>query len=261
MAINKAGGPNFQAQINRAVMNDARTIDAKEAGHAAQTGAAGKLAEKNKQNKTTKTPGEQVKLSSAAMLQTAKEADAAQDADAQNRSNVADEAAVQNRGKRQLKGGADEDDKRVGARDVKGKKESSRVFPLDDESGEAYEVTETQGKKLDALDGRTPDSILQGMPEGARNAAKATLDTQLKTKGTEKVSQLKDSPEVSAVAEEMDLDLADPEWKKTAAKPAPIQLNNKPMEPEVSSHDQALAKEAAQRKMASGEGNEAMIAS
>jgi hypothetical protein len=261
MAINKAGGPNFQAQLNRATMNDARTIDAKEAGHAAQTGAAGKLAEKNKENKTTKTPGERVKLSSAAMLQQAKEAEEAQDATTQSQSNVADEAAVQNRGKRQLKGGVDDDEKKIGARDVKEKGES-RVFPLDDESGEAYEVTETQGKKLDALDERTPQSILQGMPEGARNAAQATLDTQIKTKGTEKVSQLKNGPpEVNAAAEEMDLDLADPEWKKSAAKPAPIQLGNKPMEPEISSMDKDLAGEAVRRKMASGEADEAMIAS
>jgi hypothetical protein len=259
MAINKAGGPNFQAQLNRAALTDARTIDAKEAGHAAQTGASDKLAEKNKQNKA-KTPGEQVKLSSAAMLQRAKETEEGKDAAAQNRANVADEAAGQNVRKKDLKGGQDDDDKKVGVGDAKEKGES-RVFPLDDESGEAYEVSETQGKKLDALDERTPESILKGMPEGARNASKATLDTQIKTKGTEKVSQLKDSPEVSAVAEEMDLDLADPEWKKSAAKPAPIQLNNKPMEPEVSSHDETLAKEAAQRKMASGEGQEAMIAS
>lgn len=259
MAINKAGGPNFQAQLNRAAMNDARTVDAREASVSAQTGASGKLAEQNKQNKTTKTPGEQVKLSSAALAQQqAKEMEQHDDAMEQNRANVADEAAVQNRGKKGLKG-QDDDDKKVKPGQVKAKGEK-RVFPLDDDSGEAYEVTETQGKKLDLMDERSPESILSGMPDGARNAAKATLDTQIKTKGTDKVSQLKDDPKVSAVAEEMDLDLADPEWRATASKPAPIQINNKPMEPEISSHDEALAKEAAQKQMASGN-QEAMIAS
>ena len=77
MAINKAGGPNFQQQINRAVMNDANTVSAQEGRQAMMTGGAGKLAEQNKKNQTTKTPGEQVKLSSAAMLARAKEAEAA----------------------------------------------------------------------------------------------------------------------------------------------------------------------------------------
>lgn len=258
MAINKAGGPNFQQQINRAVMNDANTVDAKEARQSMMTGGAGKLAEQNKKNQTTKTPGEQVKLSSAAMLQRAKETEAAEDADAQNRANVADEAAVQNRSKRGL-GGKDEDDKKVKPGQVKGK-DGKRVFPLDDDSGEAYEVTETQGKKLDTLDERSPERILSDMPEGARKASEATLDTQIKTKGIEKVAGLKNDDKVSAVAEELDLDLADPEWKKSAAKPAPIQVTTTPLEPKISSHDEALAKEAVQRKMASGEANEAMIA-
>lgn len=259
MAINKAGGPNFQQQINRAVLNDANTVSAQEGRQAMMTGGAGKLAEQNKKNQTTKTPGEQVKLSSAAMLERAKEAEAAQDADAQNRANVADEAAVQNRGKRGL-GGKDEDDKKVKPGQVKGKDGSKRVFPLDDDSGEAYEVTETQGKKLDTMDERSPERILSGMPEGARKASEATLDTQIKTKGLEKVAGLKNDDKVSAVAEELDLDLADPEWKKSAAKPAPIQAAMTPLEPKISSHDEALAKEAVQRKMATGEANEAMIA-
>ena len=109
MAINKAGGPNFLHQINRTVTNHANTVNAQEARQSMMTGGAGKLAEQNKKNQTTKTPGEQVKLSNAAMLARAKETEAAEDADAQNRANVADEAAVQNRGKRGL-GGKDEDD-------------------------------------------------------------------------------------------------------------------------------------------------------
>ncbi|MCA9775983.1 MAG: hypothetical protein KC800_04675 [Candidatus Eremiobacteraeota bacterium] len=257
MAINKAGGPNFQQQINRAVMNDANTVSAQEGRQAMMTGGAGKLAEQNKKNQTTKTPGEQVKLSNAAMLERAKEAEAAEDVEAQSRANVADEATVQHRGKREL--GDKDDGKKVKPGQVKGK-DGTRVFPLDDDSGEAYEVTETQGKKLDRMDERSPNSLNADMPEGALKASEATLDTQIKTKGIEKVAGLKNNEEVSAVAEELDLDLADPEWKKSAAKPAPIQAPATPLEPKISAHDEELAKEAVQRKMASGEANEAMIA-
>lgn len=261
MAINRAGGPNFQQQISRAVMQDVNTVDAKEASHAAQTGAAGKLAEKNKANKKESTKPatnlkSQLTLSDAAKK--AQEQEAAQDADQAARDNVKDEAAVQNRSKRGLKGG-DDDDKKIRPGKVQAK-ESRRVLPLDDDSGETYEVTETQGKKLDTLDGRTPESILSGMPEGARKASEATLDTQIKTKGKDKVAEFKEDPKVTRIAEEMDLDLADPEWKASAGKPAPIAFSKKPLEPTIDEHQEKMAKDAVQRKMMNGEADEAMIA-
>ena len=261
--INKAGGQNFQLKMQQAVLKDARTIDSKEASQAAQTGASSTVGTKSKELKS-KGPKEGSILSEAAQkaldaaeAKVARDQDKTHDVRQESIKDVADNAL---QGTKRRTQGDDEEDKKVGHGELKETKENKRVFALDDESAEPYEVSETQGKKMDKLDERTPESILDGMPDGAKAAAKATLDTQMQTRGTDKVSELKDDPKITAVAEKMDLDPA--ESLRESAVPAPIRdakveppmLQNDP-------HSEEMVKEAARRQLENGEGQEAMIAS
>lgn len=246
----KAIGPNFNRIQQQALLRDVNTVDAKEASHAAQTGASNQLSQKAKDANKLKTQGESVQFSQK-LLDKQAEAEATKDAQADARQNVADEALVQNKGKRK---DLDQDtDHRVGAGDIKKKDGPTRVFELDDDGGESYEVTKTQAEGVDMLDRKTPEQILEGMPKQAREAAEATLDTQLKAKGTEKVAQLKSDPKVEAAAEQMDLD---PVMSlKDAAKPAPIKdaKNEPPMVVEPDEHMEKVAKEMAMKQAQNGE--------
>lgn len=257
-------GPNFnKAQLahqNR-VRADVNTVDAKEASHAAQTGASDKV---GKQAKTQKKEGSKLNeksfLSEAAQkaLDKAEATDAEQDAHRanlkENAADVADDIALRNKTKKR---GEDDDDKRVGSGQVKEKK-SQTVFALDD--GDEYEVTTTQAEGVKKMDGKSPEEILAGMPEGARKASEATLDAQIKTKGTDKVADLKDDPKITAVAEQLDLDPA--ESLKESAVIAPIKdAKNEPPMLQDDPNAERMAKEAAIKQMQSGGGPEAMIAS
>jgi len=237
-----------QARVNA----DAKTVDSHEATQAVQTGASSQLSEKAKNTKT-KGPGESLDAGLAARLKAA-EAEAASDVQAEARQNVADEAAVQNKTNRKELGDQDKDH-RVGKGDIKGQKDGFRVFQLDEDSAESYEVSEADGRKLDSIDGRTPEQILAGMPEGSRKAAEATLNTQVKTKGTEKVSELKDDPKVSAVAEQLDLDPAESLRESAVVAPIRDAKNEPPM-----MQEDPLLRETALRGVNGKAAEEAMIA-
>lgn len=255
MAINKAGGAD-PARIQQ-MLESARKTGANQVS--AQHGGALKQASNKGKDAAPKTEGKKVSeqsfLSEAA--QKALEDEALESAQTQGRESVRDEAAIQSKGRKATKGD-DDKDVAVNPGQVK-QKEGIRVFPLDDDGEESYEVSETKAKQLDNLDRRTPEMILQGMPEGARKAAEATLDTQIKTKGRDKVAQLKDDPKITAVAEQMDLDPA--ETLQESAKIAPIRTpkDEPPMMVE-DTQSEVLAKEAARRQLESGGANEAMIA-
>ena len=239
---------------------DVAKVDAGEARHAAQTGASSTIAKQAK-TKESKGPQEGFKLSEAAQkaLDKAEQADTLQDQakaqDTKNQSSVADDVALQ--GTKRRTQSDDEDDKKIGLGDVKNQKDGTRVFQLDDDGGEVYEVSETQAKDLKKADGRSPESILEGMPEASKNAAAATLDTQIKANGKEKVSELKDDPKVSQVAEQLDLDPA--EGFKDGVRIAPISVQNAPLEIQTNPNDEVMAKQAAVEQMQNG-GGEQMIA-
>lgn len=257
----KGIGQNFNiAQRNHtaAVRADMAKIDAKEASHAAQTGASGQIAKKAKDAKT-KAPGETLDPQLMAKLQKANEKDAAQDAKAEAKKSLADDAVAQNKSTKRKDLEQDNDDYRIGQGDVQ-KKDGSRVLSLDGADGdETFEISKTQAKQLDGVDGRTPEQILHGMPESNRKAAEATLDTQIKTQGKEKVANLKDNPKVTEIAEKMDLEPA--ESLKESATVAPIRTPaDEPPKMVEDPHAEAMAKKAAQKQMMEG-GGEAMMAS
>lgn len=191
-----------------------------------------------------KAPSESVQFSDKFMKLEAEKAEETQSG-AQAQQSVADDALVQNKSTKRKDIESDNTDYRVGPGDVQEKKTAGRVFALDDDEGTTYEVSETQGHKMDELDKRTPEHILSGMPEGARTAAKATLDTQIKSKGTDKVAALKSDPKIDAIAEDLDLELV--HTLKESATPAPIldAKSEPPMVVEPSEHEQQVAKEMA----------------
>lgn len=247
-----------QNYMNR-MRADVNTVDAKEASLAAQTGASSKIAQQVKNNKT-KEPQEGLSKELQAKLAAAAEKDAEADATAQARQNVADDAMVQNKStKRKDLGEQDNDDYRVGQGDFE-KKDGTRVLKLDGgDDAETFEITKTQGQQLDKLDEKTPEQILAGMPENSRKAAEATLDTQMKTQGKDKIAQLKDDPKVSAQVEEMDLDPVGS--FRDEAKVAPIRTpKDEPPMMVPDENAEKMAKEAAIRQMQES-GGEAMLAS
>ena len=127
------------------------------------------------------------------------------------------------------------------------------------DDAETFEITKTQGQQLDKLDEKTPEQILAGMPENSRKAAEATLDTQMKTQGKDKIAQLKDDPKVSAQVEEMDLDPVGS--FRDEAKVAPIRTpKDEPPMMVPDENAEKMAKEAAIRQMQES-GGEAMLAS
>lgn len=226
-------------------------------GSQSAAGHSGALAKKTQlQNKpkveTPKLNSEASMLSEAA--QKALEQEKLDQATSKGQESVKNQGAGQT--KRRLHD--DEDDKKVGTGVVK-EKPAGRVFQLDDDAGESYEVSEAQGQAVDNLDRKTPEQILSGMPEGARKAAAATLDTQIKTKGTDKIADLKDDPKISAVAEQLDLDPV--ESLKDSAKVAPIRdAKNEPPMMVEDTQSESMVKEAAKQQLASGAADEAMIA-
>lgn len=190
-----------------------------------------------------KSPSESVQFSDKFLKLEAEKAEENQ-ASTEAQQSVADDNLVQNKSTKRKDIESGGDDYRVGAGDVQ-EKTGQRVFALDDDEGTSYEVSEAEGRKVDALDRKTPEQILAGMPEGARTAARATLDTQIKAKGTDKVAALKSDPKVDAVAEDLDLDLVSS--LKDSAVPAPIMdaKNEPPLVVEPSEHEQQVAKEMA----------------
>lgn len=260
MAINKAGGQNFQLQMQQANLRDMKTIDAKEASHAAQTGASGTIAKKA-ETKKQKAPNEASTLSEAAQKaldkaeETDKKADNLRAERQEGKADVADDMVLQLRGKKK----DEEDEPKVGKNGEVIQRDGSRVFGTED-GEESFVITKTEGAELDKLDDKSPESILADMPEGSRNAASATLKTQMDAKGVEKVSQLKDDPKVTAEVEKNDTELADLEWKQNAMAPAKTPADEPPMMV-ADPHAEELAKEAAKQKLANGGGDEAMIAS
>lgn len=237
---------------------DVNTVDAREASHAAQTGASNQISKQNKQNKA-KEPTEGLSKELQAKLAAAAEKDAESDATAQARQNVADDALVQNKSTKRKDLEQDNDDYRVGQGDFE-KKDGTRVLKLDGgDDAETFEISKAQGKQLDQLDEKTPEQILAGMPENSRKAAEATLDTQMKTQGKDKVAQLKDDPKVSAQVEEMDLDPVGS--FRDEAKVAPIRTpKDEPPMMVLDENAEKMAKEAAIRQMQK-DGGEAMLAS
>ena len=134
-------------------------------------------------------------------------------------------------------------------------KKESRVFELDDDTGETYQVSESQADRLDALDKRTPEQITDGMPPHAKAAAQATLTSQLETKGMTKVSQLKDDPKVSAQVEDMLLEMTDRSWKDSTLAPIETSKFIQPLNIE-DAHALDIAKEAAVNDMRQGSGEQ-----
>ncbi|MFA5507597.1 MAG: hypothetical protein WC314_26150 [Vulcanimicrobiota bacterium] len=244
MAINKAGINNFQAKIDQANFAKTRTVTAEQGLVAAQN--SGRTSEKSK---TTETPGEKLTLSANLQAQMAKEQQTLSDDIEQARAGMADEANQAHTDKK-----AKEKDRKIGESRVEQKKEA-RTFFLDDGTDESYKVTESQGKKLDVLDDRSPEQILEGMPDHAKAAAKATLTSQIETKGMKKVSQLKDDPKVSAQVEDMKLDLADTKWMKNTL--APIRgAEHEPALQLDDPHAETMAKDLAMRQMQDGGGEQ-----
>ncbi len=152
-----------------------------------------------------KAPSESVQFSDKFLKMEADKAEESQ-ASSQARQSVADDNLVQNKSTKRKDIESGSEDYRVGKGDVQ-EKSQLRVFALDDDEGTSYEVSEVEAQRVDALDRKSPEQILSGMPEGARTAARATLDTQIKAKGTDKVAALKSDPKVDAIAEDLDLDL------------------------------------------------------
>lgn len=245
MAINRAGA-NFQAKIDAANFAKTRTVDAKQGSVAAQN--SGAVAQKSKDTKP-KGPSEGSTLSEAA--QKALEQKSLQDDIKQAQAGLADEASQAN-GKTKTK---DKDDKKnIGHGRIE-QKESTRVFQLDDDDERSYEVPEKVGAKLDSLDRKTPEQILQGMPEASRIAAGAMVATQ----GPVKLAkELKDDPKVTAKVEQMDLDPADPEWREHTLAPIKSPKDEPPLQMD-DPHAEGMAKEAAVRQMQAG-GGEQLIA-
>ena len=240
MAINKAGINNFQAKIDQANLAKTRTVSADQGRVAAQN--SGVASEKSK---ASEAPGERFTLSDKLQAQLANEQKALNDDMEQARAGMADEANQSHTDKK-----AKEKDRKIGESRVEQKREA-RTFVLDDGTDESYSVTETQGKKLDALDERTPDQILEGMPDHAKAAAKATVKSQMETKGVKKFSQLKDDPKVSAKVEGMKLNLADREWKENTLAPIKSPKNEPPLQMD-DPHAETMAKELAMQQMANG---------
>lgn len=214
----------------------------------AKTSAASSTGQTSQQAKDTKakTPGESVQFSDKFLKMEAEKAEETQ-ADQTAQESVADDAVVQNKTTKRKDLETDNSDYQVGYGEVEEKK-GHRVFALDDDQDSSYEVSEAEGRKMDSLDKRTPEQILSGMPEGARRAAEATLDTQIKAKGTDKVAELKSDPKVDAIAEDLDLDPV--QSFRDGAKPAPIMDAKKepPMVVEPSEHEQHVAKEIAMKQ-------------
>ena len=247
-----------QQSYNLQMQKKMSTVDAKQASVAAQTGASNQLNEKSKTERKGPTEGLSPELQ--AKLNAAAEKEAEADATAQARQSVADDALVQNKStKRKDIEEKDDSDYGVGQGDVK-TKDGSRVLELDGgDDGETFQITKAEGEKLDRLDGRSPEQILAGMPENSRKAAEATLDTQIKTQGKEKVAQLKDDPKITAKVEEMDLEPVGS--LRDEAKVAPIRTpKDEPPMMVVDEASESMAKEAAIRQMQQG-GGEAMLAS
>lgn len=240
------GNINNQAQalhMQKLMKEVAQGGDAKaKASAASVTGQSNQAQAKESK---AKAPGDGVQFSDKFLKMEAEKAEEAQ-GEHTAQASVADEAVVQNKSTKR-KDLESDNDPRVGAGNVEEKK-GHRVFALDDDHGSSYEVSEAEGRKMDSLDKRTPEQILSGMPEGARRAAEATLDTQIKAKGTDKVAELKSDPKVDAVAEDLDLDLV--HSLKDSAKPAPIMDAKKepPMVVEPSEHEQHVAKEIAMKR-------------
>jgi hypothetical protein len=247
MSISKAGGLNFQAKLDAANFAKTRTVDAKQGSVAAQN--SGQVSQKAKDTKTSKTPSEGFTLSEAA--QKALEDAALEDGLEQAKAGMADEAN-QTHGKSKTK--ENEDRKSIAQGRVE-QKDGTRVFELDDEDGASYEVSKAEGERMDALDRRSPQNILDGMPDSSRIPAEATVRAQ----GPVKLAKaLKDDPKVSAITEQMDLEPADPEWKKNTLAAIRTPKDEPPLQFD-DPNSELMAKEAAIRMMQSG-GGELMIA-
>ena len=249
MSIGKTGGlNNFQRVIDQQNLAKTRTVTAEQGRTAAQN--SGVVSDKVKDSELN-PGGEKLVLSDKSQAHLAQEQQMLKDDLDQARAGLADKAN-QSHGDKKAK----EKEHKIGERRVEQKAER-RVFPLDDDSEGTYEVPEADGKRLDALDRKTPEQILQGMPEHARAAATATLNSQMETKGVKKIANLKDDPKVSDQVENMELNLADSSWRDNTLAPIRTPKNEPPLQMD-DPHAEATAKEAAIRQMQSG--GEQMIA-
>lgn len=242
MTIGKAGGtPHFQTLLDQSNFAKTRTVSADQGRVAAQN--SGTASEKSKQERTG---GERFTLSETLQAQLAREGKALSDDLGEARDALAQRPENQKTREKERK----PDEVRVETR------KPERTFLLDDGTEESYKVSESQAEALSVLDQKTPEQILEGMPEYAKLAAKATLSSQLETKGMGKVAKLKDDPKVSETVEKMKLGLADKEWSRTALAPIhstgdqPITLDDH--------HSESLAKELAVRRMQAG-GEELLV--
>ena len=242
MSIGKAGGLNFQAKLDAATFAKTRSVDAKTGSVAAQN--SGLVSEKSKDTKTSKAPSEGFTLSEAAKK--ALEDSALSDDLEQAKAGMADEAN-QTSGKSKAK---EEDDKKSIGRARIEQKEETRVFQLDDDDAAPYEVPKAVGEKMDSLDRRSPEAILEGMPDSSRIPAEATVKAQ----GPVKLAKaLKDDPKISAIAEKLDLEPADPEWKKNAMAEIRTPKDEPPLQLD-DPHSESMARTAAINEMQAGGG-------
>jgi hypothetical protein len=248
MSIGKTGGlNNFQLLADQANFAKTRSVSAEQGQVAAQN--SGRTSEKSKESQV----GERFTLSETLQAQLAREKECLSDDLDTAKAGMADKANQSHSDKK-----AKEKEREIGESVVQLKKEP-RVFELDDESGETYQVSEAQSDRLDALDKRTPEQIMEGMPGHAKAAAQATLTSQLETKGMKKVSNLKDDPRVSAQVEDMLLELTDRSWQDNTLASIESSKHIQPLNVE-DPHALETAKGAAIEQMQS-QGGEQLIAS
>lgn len=250
MSIGKTGGlNNFQHLVDQANFAKTRTVNAEQGRVAAQN--SGLASEKSKDSEPA---GERFTISSKLQAQLAQEQKTLSDDVEVARQGMADEAN-QAHGDTKAKE-KDTKERKLGESRVE-QKSGHRVYQLDDGSEETYEVPKPLADKLDALDRRTPDQILQGMPQQARAASEATLTSQIQSKGMEKVSQMKEDPKVSDKVEQMKLGLADKEWKENLLEPIRTAKHEPALQMD-DPHAEATAKEHALQAMQQG-GEQMMV--
>lgn len=212
---------NFQRAIDQTNYAKTRTVSAEQGRSAAQN--SGVISDKRKNSEASEQT-EKFTLSAKLQAQLAAEQQTLKD-DVQEAQAGLSHKANESRNKKET----GEPDPKIGS-GIVGPKTEKRVFELDDESGESYEISETEGSRLDHLDRQSPSRLLDDMPEHTRVAASATLKTHMDTKGVDKVANLKDDPKVTANLERMELTLSDQEWRKNALAPIETGRNAPPLQ-------------------------------
>ncbi len=246
-------GQNFQRVLD--AQNYQKTMQG--GGKGAQTVANQGLTNVSKQATKNQQATESLDKATLDRLDRLAQAEAEEQAKTQGQADVADNAAQSNKMRKKEETGKTAEDLDVGPGEAQTKTATGTFV---DEADEAISIPKEQAKALESMDDkRHAERILEDMPEANRTAASSMLSTQLQTKGSDKVAELKDDPKVGAVVEEMDLEPA--ESLQEAARPAPIMSakNEKPMLLE-DPHSENLAKEAAAQQLREGGAQEQMIA-